>query len=428
MAANIAPFYMYEETWSYFNAACNKSVTSRLSSGAGTEQSPLEPSLYQHGAEILWPLHLAQHPLRTQDPAKASTFVVAAYLGLNARGLCGGENATKRNVNFLTSFLEASPWYRRRKGSDHIMVLTDCHAPTKSFDALMRNMCWGKQITTAIFYHETGIPKENMVPIPLVAYPAESVPLWHDRKIKVYFGGATHGQGVAYVPRRHLVKFHWNISNMVFSSSTISVGGGSSGRNPCVDGKPIPRPCVLGVTELCSPCYMSPCSFVDELMSDGCVAHFNQTFSKPSMARMLKCQYNLAWPGDHGVHSVSSRIYDGIEAGMINVFLGSSILDTTVGFQQHIPWREMSIIVGTDEFAKLKIRAIEDKIKLEESNMTRMQERLTLMRRYAPDILWMHPQSRVAENVIRSCEANWKARRARLELHTGLLDFNFGTW
>ena len=93
MAAIIAPFYMYEETWSYFNAACNKSVTSRLSSVAGTDQSQLEPSLYQHGAEILWPLHLAQHPLRTQDPAKASTFVVAAYLGLNARGLCGGENA-----------------------------------------------------------------------------------------------------------------------------------------------------------------------------------------------------------------------------------------------------------------------------------------------------------------------------------------------
>jgi hypothetical protein len=173
---------------------------------------------------------------------------------------------------------------------------------------------------------------------------------------------------------------------------------------------------------------MSPCSFVDELMSDGCVAHFNQTFSKPSMARMLKCQYNLAWPGDHGVHSVSSRIYDGIEAGMINVFLGSSILDTTVGFQKHIPWKEMSIIVGTDEFAKHKIRAIEDKIKIEESNTTRMQERLTLMRRYAPDILWMHPQSRVAENVIRSCEANWKARRARLDPHPGPLDFSVDMW
>ena len=115
----------------------------------------------------------------------------------------------------------------------------------------------------------------------------------------------------------------------------------------------------------------------------------------------------LARPGDHGSHAVSSRIYDAINIGAINIFLGSTILQQTIGFKTlipAIPWANMSIVVDPMTFWLQQQQAIETAIAAAEQDSRWLSRALDLTAKHAADILWTHPHSRVAENVLRACQ------------------------
>ena len=122
-------------------------------------------------------------------------------------------------------------------------------------------------------------------------------------------------------------------------------------------------------------------------------------------ARLAGSKFNLAWPGDHGPASISSRIYDGFAAGAINVFLGDAILNETIAFARWLPWRDMSVVVDPARFHASPTAEIEKEVSLMERDAVRLHRALALRERHAADVSWTHAHSRVADRVLRECGA-----------------------
>lgn len=258
---------------------------------------------------------------------------------------------------------------------------------------------------------------------PMVAYQHAYTPLWRARNATVFFGGKTYGAGDAYLARRALCHCHWSVSNIVYSTSgdIYDVDNIRKSRASTVPQKSCypPRfqrcPCSVWSRTACP-------RGADELMSNGCLAHRDQMRTADAARRLAKSKFNLAWPGDHGRAAVSSRIYDGIAAGSINVFLGSGILDSTVAFFRHLPWHNMSVVLTEAEWGANATQGVEAAIERAKADTAWLARALKLIERHAPDVLWWHPQSRVAENVLRACAANRavarrSAKRAREIYH-----------
>ena len=104
----------------------------------------------------------------------------------------------------------------------------------------------------------------------------------------------------------------------------------------------------------------------------------------------------------------SPRPYDAIRYGAIPVFVSDMIQRVGLPFQCLVPWRLMSMQVREVDFLNDADAALDNATRgLHPLAEARMRE---LIAHFGRDVLWRHPQSRVAENVLR--EAANLARRA----------------
>lgn len=154
------PFYIYAEVQTFFDAACNRSLHAFLSNDPDKSAALGKGYSFEMAGEVLFPRHLASHPLRTTDPKRAHSFVVPAYLGLNGRGLC---NHTLQNLGWLRQFLTESAWFQRYNGTDHVLLSLDHAALMLPLAPTLNRMCLATQPSTTIFYHKSNTPPENMV-------------------------------------------------------------------------------------------------------------------------------------------------------------------------------------------------------------------------------------------------------------------------
>ena len=443
--APLPAFYIYEDLLTFWDTACANGVDALLDHKNLTKSKAVfkvHPAMIQHAGEVLLPRALASNTQRVYDPQRAEYFIVPAYLGLNLF-FCGGTNATGANIIYLRDYLKNSPWFKRNDGLDHMIVSSHFSALSKVYNKgkreqpllpLLKKVCWAVQVASSLFYSKAYSAMNSMVPVPLSEQPPPAAMLpWHSRPAKVFFGGQTHNAGIAYVARRALIKFAWTVKNIVYTTSECNPVGASWAGNSCRHTNDVlkenklvatnhsraplawetnikhPVRCLPFPSQNCSGYYLRPCPNRDLSMSDGCWAHHHQREGHLTMKRMAKAQYNLAWPGDHGLWSVSSRIYDGIAAGTVPVFLSHSIPHQTIAFHRHLPWDEMSIAIEHSTFTANRNQAIEDAIKRAEADGPWMARALALLDKHAPDVLWRHPESRVSENIVRSCAANRRA-------------------
>jgi hypothetical protein len=125
------PFYVYEEL-AWVNATMGgepllKMVTRRQ----------------KHALDYYWMMSSLKHPMRTNDPSKAKLFVVPLLLNMyslrvyNARDpmnpfhnvsqyrnvtMCWNDMCDKTLLKYAGSVLNASSWFHRKEGRDHIVV------------------------------------------------------------------------------------------------------------------------------------------------------------------------------------------------------------------------------------------------------------------------------------------------------------------
>ena len=80
-------------------------------------------------------------------------------------------------------------------------------------------------------------------------------------------------------------------------------------------------------------------------------------------------------------------------------------MQESIAFRRELPWRNMSVVVDPAAFSRWPAQAIESAVRAARARdggawLTRA---LALRARHAPDVLWTHPRSRVAERVLDAC-------------------------
>ena len=80
-------------------------------------------------------------------------------------------------------------------------------------------------------------------------------------------------------------------------------------------------------------------------------------------------------------------------------------MQESIAFRRELPWRNMSVVVDPAAFSRWPAQAIESAVSAARARdggawLTRA---LALRARHAPDVVWTHPRSRVAERVLDAC-------------------------
>jgi len=119
---------------------------------------------------------------------------------------------------------------------------------------------------------------------------------------------------------------------------------------------------------------------------------------------LLRTRYALALRGD--IPS-SPRPYDALRFGAIPLIVSDHVWRVGMPFQCWVPWSLMSLSIPEAAFmrdaAEAMHRATE---RLSPAAEERMRQ---LIRHFRRDVLWRHPTSRVAENVLLAA-VRWKDR------------------
>jgi hypothetical protein len=85
--------------------------------------------------------------------------------------------------------------------------------------------------------------------------------------------------------------------------------------------------------------------------------------------------------------------------------LGRRILRETIAFARELPWDDMTVIVEPAAFSVRPAHAIEAAVAAARARESGewITRALALGARHAPDLLWSHPRSRVADHLLDAC-------------------------
>jgi hypothetical protein len=132
-----------------------------------------------------------------------------------------------------------------------------------------------------------------------------------------------------------------------------------------------------------------------------CVGHYSPTL-------LLRTRFALCLRGD--IPS-SPRPYDALRYGAIPIVVSDHVWRMGMPFQCWVPWREITRSIDeTDLMRDLGSALYNVTASLSPVAEERMRELIAHFRR---DVLWRHPTSRVAENVLMAAH-RWRDRGAPL--------------
>lgn len=121
---------------------------------------------------------------------------------------------------------------------------------------------------------------------------------------------------------------------------------------------------------------------------------------------LAESKFNLQFTQDS---SRSQKLENAAQVGTFNIFLDDNALDSLLPFPCILPWTRMSYYMNKSVFLKDPAAVLADAVNRDNSTFA---ARLEAYQSHLPDILWTHPKSRVAENVLLTA-----ARRCVPESH-----------
>ena len=119
---------------------------------------------------------------------------------------------------------------------------------------------------------------------------------------------------------------------------------------------------------------------------------------------LLRSRFALCLRGDI---PTSARPYDAIRYGSIPLLVSDNIWRTGLPFQCWVPWALIVAQISEASFQRDAAAALRNAMRLPHAAEARMRE---LIAHFGRDVLWRHPQSRVAENVLLAAR-RWQLRR-----------------
>jgi hypothetical protein len=381
------PFYLY--TGPAFDAGQWFEPCARGLRGEGVTED-------QYAGEHFFYAQLRAHRWRVADPRDALLFVVPLYANAAMQPSVKGSSCNgthfQRLFDATAAAVASTEQYRRHAGADHVLVSNSwkvtqrppkqvpwapSQLPNDFFRRTFRNAIVGHMEARPVgSSRQKGGDQSGLSPFwrcsvvsPYTANYVEAArahlrtPAAAARDISFFFqGGAnnrgTYGYGLRQaalaqleqLPRAHISAFS-------------------------VPGKPGSfRPCRGAVTTNCR------------------AAHSGEAFR----GLMARARFNLVLRGDS---PSTRRLYDGIAAGALTVFVSDQTWAVGLPFGCLVPWRRMAVTVSERVFATAEGAAatLEQLDALAPSHLARIQRTAN---RYRRDLLWNVNGSRVAENVL----------------------------
>lgn len=113
--------------------------------------------------EVFFYYQMLDHPWRTEDPSEAFLFYVPMLTSLSGLGMCGNWG---QNMRYVWDSLEASPWYQRNQGADHLMFSMNYKIRgyifrNPDFSHLIRKFICARQL-----YYVSELPDQCSIAMP----------------------------------------------------------------------------------------------------------------------------------------------------------------------------------------------------------------------------------------------------------------------
>lgn len=407
----------------------------------------------QMGPALFLRQHLADHPWRTTDPAEAELYVVPSYLDLAYGGMCSfgkpnkytrGTPALSWAIEQLVASLEASPWYQRNQGRDHVFatlhykVLTPLnqrfdrsnltqshkqsrgqsrkHETRKVSDSLraqlrhvLRNFVLGMKLARTSVSHRRVWQVHNDLANSCVLRVPQMSPTALERChiVSEPPGGLVPARLICPQMEGLEQSFEEYLERRNF---TIMFAG-----KPDRDATPNLRAIALGSLATVHPPNILVATTPSPLWSRTKGAAIgkcdNGLVPSPSPCRVANrlkpYQHRALWKVSrfslhvNGDDTASSRVLEAFDKGTMQLFLSDLYLSDVAAFKCRVPWSEAVQVIGeagfvTDPQGSVN-RALESLYANGYAGMRRMWE---FRREAAAELLWHLPNSRAAHNLI----------------------------
>ncbi|CAM9258603.1 unnamed protein product [Phaeothamnion confervicola] len=317
--------------------------------------------------QAAWQRELAAHPWRTTDPHEAQLFVVPfdAEQSWCAGTLEEGQTHLGRMGRVLDA-LEASEWYQRRVGRDHLWVVMRWELENLDFRDdffplerlhLLKRMVFGRYWTNPTLDSNAGFarytnlgrhrpPWRCTVTLPVQTPPElwreESYADWARRRTTFFFRGKGRN---CYVERAQLNR---NLTAQIVDSVPSSFASNDAA---------------------------SPSAYHEEIVDS---------------------QYCFVFACDD---PQTSRFYDAVAAGCIPVVINDHFRPTVAPFSRIVDYDAFTLTIPEADWRADPVAAAKSVLSLDEYLVGKMHANLMRARRA---IMWRHPQASVATMGLRT--------------------------
>ena len=337
---------------------------------------------------------LRNHRWRTFDPDQAALFIVPFVTVFD--GETDGDHHHclhfKDLVHPIIKEITSTKYYQKMNGRDHILVDTWWRATTiasrYNFVAFYESVivgAYGKTTTQNKEFKEiknknkkgvkrpfnnndfidSGLTYKCMVYVPFTSNYKEIItrPI-KERKIDFFFLGEIDGQK----PFRRKV-----IENF-----------------PKLENK------TVRIMDVGNTLKLEVCPFKNSPLES------NRTFEKCHIDRTQKY---FEWITNSKISLMirghdfeSERLFSTLTSGTINLIFSDYIFEAGIPFQCFIPWRDFVLQINSTDFFNDPITSLKNITSLSNDDLQNIQNNIF---KYQKDVLWNHPESRVAENVLK---------------------------
>ena len=104
----------------------------------------------------------------------------------------------------------------------------------------------------------------------------------------------------------------------------------------------------------------------------------------------------------------SERLFSSMSSATINLIFSDFLFETGVPFQCFVPWKEFVFQIDSNRFFEDPLSSLSEVISLDDKKLSEIQKKIIEYRR---DVLWDHPESRVAENILKDTVIKYFSNR-----------------
>jgi hypothetical protein len=323
-------------------------------------------------AEVAMLKLLRSHPARVHTPEAAKLFVVPImpYVS-SAAGLCHGETHDKRMSRAATA-LRNSPWLKRRQGHDHLLVTNTFRV--KLFGASLKPLLTN---ATVAWFEQPRLPGGARAKGVLF-----SLAFWRCTVVIPYLANPFCAQQREVAPEEG----EGRRKGSVFFQGSWAAAANLRRRFSALQDLPgaqvhdVPRGC-----------------HADNASLPACLASRLQGTRLHTARGMLSHQFCLVPRGDT---PSSGRLFGALACRCVPLVLSNK-------FEQHYPFREVgrydewALPIAEGEFMREPRAAVERAM---ERARPKLHAIRAAMDAVSPELLYDHPQSRAADNLLRGVE------------------------